>query len=139
MHELELRQRERLAGRLQIDLLPTRHAARAGRERQRLHHVELRARVVGQPVLGEQLEGERLQRIADQQRGRFVVLHVHGRLAAPEHVIVHARHVVVHERVGVDHSTARPRSPPARARRRRLRRPRTRAAGARACRLRASA
>jgi hypothetical protein len=54
-------------------------------------------------VLGKQLERKRLQRIADEQRGRFVIFDVHGRLAAPQDVVVHARQVVVDERVGMDH------------------------------------
>jgi hypothetical protein len=51
----------------------------------------------------QHLEGLGLQRVADQQRGRFVVGHVHGRLAAAERVVVHAGHVVVDQRIRVDH------------------------------------
>ena len=102
VHELQLRQRQRAPGRFEVDLLPAGHAARAGRERQDLHHFELRARFVGDAVLGQQLEGERLQRVAHQQRRSLVVLDVQRRLAAPENVVVHAGQVIVHQRIGVD-------------------------------------
>ena len=46
MHELELGKIERLAGSLEVDLLAARHAARAGGERQCLHHFELAARII---------------------------------------------------------------------------------------------
>ena len=39
---------------------------------QQLHHLELRRGIVGEPVLGQQLERQRLQRVAHQQRGRLV-------------------------------------------------------------------
>ena len=48
------------------------------------------------------LEGERLQRVADQDRGRLVVGLVHGRLAAAQVVVVHGRQVVMDEAVAVD-------------------------------------
>jgi hypothetical protein len=102
VHELELRKGECLASRLEIDLLPARHAARAGGYRQGLHHVELYARVIGKLVLGEQLKRQRLQCIAHEERGGFVVLDVHRRLATAQLVVIHAGKIVVHERVCVD-------------------------------------
>ena len=53
-------------------------------------------------LVGEDLEGQRVQRIAGKDRGRFVEGVVHGRLAAPEVVIVHARQIVVDQRIDVD-------------------------------------
>ena len=100
---LELGERERLAGRLEVDLLAARHAARAGGKRQDRQHFQLRPGRLRKLVLGHQLESERLQRVADEQRRRLVVFDVHGRLAAPQDVVVHARHVVVHQRIGMDH------------------------------------
>ena len=51
MHHFELRQRQRLAGRLEVDLLPAGHAARTRRDAQHAHHLELAPRVVGEAVL----------------------------------------------------------------------------------------
>lgn len=53
-------------------------------------------------ALGEQGKGVREQRIAGEERGRFVELFVRGGTAAAEVVVVHARQVVVDERVGVE-------------------------------------
>ena len=53
-------------------------------------------------VGGEHLERERLQRVAGEDRRRFVELPVSRRAAAPQIVVVHRRQVVVHERVGVN-------------------------------------
>ncbi len=90
-------------------------------------------------VVGEELERERLQRIAHEQRGGLVELDVHRGLAAPQDVVVHAGKIVVHERIGVDQlDRARGRLAAVRPRRRRLRPRRKRAAAAPACRLRAS-
>ena len=50
-----------------------------------------------------QLERQRLQGVAHQQRGRLVVFDVHRGLAAAQDVVVHAGHVVVHQRIGMDH------------------------------------
>ena len=48
------------------------------------------------------LERQALQGVPDQQRGGLAEGDVAGRLAAAQHVVVHARQVVVHQRVGVD-------------------------------------
>ena len=50
----------------------------------------------------EQFEGERLKRVAGEDRGGFVERDMHGRLAAAQAVVVHRRQVVVHQRVGMD-------------------------------------
>ena len=105
---------------------------------EQLHASQLRRRRRPRAVLGEQLEREALQRVADQQRRRLVELDVARRLAAAQHVVVHARQVVVHQRIGMDQLDrgGRPRRR-RRGPRRRARPPRTRAAAARACRRRA--
>ena len=53
-------------------------------------------------LVGEHLEGERVERIAGEDRGAFVEGAVQGRLAAPQIVIVHARQIVVDQRIDVD-------------------------------------
>ena len=53
-------------------------------------------------MLGEELERERLQTIAHEERGRLVEFDVASRLAAAKHVVVHARQIVVHQRIGVN-------------------------------------
>ena len=52
--------------------------------------------------VGEDLEGQRVQRIARQHGGGFVKGLVDGRLAAAQIVIVHARQIVVDEAVDMD-------------------------------------
>ena len=52
---------------------------------------------------GEQvLEGERLEAVADEDRGRLVERLVDGGPAAAQVVVVHGGEIVVHEGVGVD-------------------------------------
>jgi hypothetical protein len=102
MHELELRKFERPARGLEVELLAARHAARAGGERQRLHHLELPARIIRDLIFRNQLKSKRLECIANEQRSGFVVLDVHRGLAAAQDIVVHARQIVVHERIGVD-------------------------------------
>ena len=58
--------------------------------------------IVAEAMLGQQLERQALQRIAHQQRSRFVVFDMAGRLAAAQHIVVHAGHVVMHQRIGVN-------------------------------------
>ena len=59
-------------------------------------------RRIAQVGAGEHFEGQRLQGIAGQQRRRLAERDMTGRLAAAQHVVVHARQVVVDERIGVD-------------------------------------
>ncbi len=103
VHVLELGECESLAHRVQVDGLPARHAARAARGGEELDHLQLRVGPLREAVVGEELEGEALQRVARKQCRGLVEFHVAGGLAAPQHVVVHARKVVVDERVGVDH------------------------------------
>ena len=53
-------------------------------------------------AIGEDLERQRVQRIAGEDRGAFVEGAVHGRLAAAQIVIVHARQIVVDQRIDMD-------------------------------------
>ena len=53
-------------------------------------------------VLRQDFECQHLQRIAGEDRGRFVEGAVRGRAAAAQVVVIHGRQVVVNERIGVD-------------------------------------
>ncbi len=59
------------------------------------------------PVLtcrtAQYIKGLGLQRIADQKGGCFIVLHMAGRFAAAQAVVVHRRHIVVNQRIDVHH------------------------------------
>ena len=59
-------------------------------------------RIRGQTVFAEQLERKALQRVADQQRRRFIELDMTGRLAATQDVVIHAWQIIVHQRIGVN-------------------------------------
>ena len=50
----------------------------------------------------EQLKRQRLQTVPDQQRSRLVILDMASRLAAAQHVVIHARHIVMHQRISMD-------------------------------------
>jgi len=52
--------------------------------------------------VSDHLEGERVERIPRQHRGRLVKSLVHRRPPAPQIVIVHARHVVMDQAVDMD-------------------------------------
>ena len=52
--------------------------------------------------IGEDLEGERVEAVAGKHRLRLAEGLVHGRLAAPQVGIVHARQIVVDQRIDVD-------------------------------------
>jgi hypothetical protein len=69
--------------------------------RQCLHQRGSARRVGVAGGIGEQFEGERLERVARQHRRRLIPLHMHRRLAAAQVVVVHAGQVVVDEAVGV--------------------------------------
>jgi len=74
MHALQRRNIEFAPHRLEIDGLTTGHAGRADARRQQSHHGEPTYRLFGRLVgpTRETLEGDGLQRIARQDRGRFV-------------------------------------------------------------------
>ncbi len=85
-----------------VERLAADHAHRAGGLRQPQDQPRLQPRLDRALRRGEKLEGEGLQRVAGQDRGRLIPFHVHGRLAAAQRVVVHAGQVVVHQAVGVD-------------------------------------
>ena len=90
-------ERGRLPGRVDVQRPPGAHAGGGGREL----GAERGARGIGQGAVRERDEGLRLQRVAGEDRGRFVEGDVHGRLAATQRIVVHRRQVVVHQRIGV--------------------------------------
>ncbi|EKE16589.1 MAG: hypothetical protein ACD_10C00905G0003 [uncultured bacterium] len=51
--------------------------------------------------VGQQIEGQRLQRVTGQNRGGLIPFDMHGRQAAAQRVVVHRGQVVVDERIGV--------------------------------------
>ena len=51
--------------------------------------------------IGDDVEGQRQQAVAGQDRRRLVEGLVHGRLAAPDVVVVHRRQVVMDQRIAV--------------------------------------
>src|SRR5690606_21316364 len=92
-------QRDRGTGGGEVERLAAAHAGRAAGGGQLGQHRHPRG--VGGRGRGEGGERQRLQRVAGQDRGRFAVGHVHGRLAAAQGVVVHRRQVVVHQRIGM--------------------------------------
>ena len=76
--------------------MPPSPAARASVARARCAR-----RRPGAPPAGQDVEGERQQRVAGEDGGRLVERLVDGRHAAPEIVVVHGRQVVVDERIAV--------------------------------------
>ena len=86
----------------QVDGLAAGHALAAGRPCQQAHQPRLHGSRDVRLVGHQQFEGQRLQRVAGQQRIGLAELHVHGGLATAQHVVVHAGQVVVHERIGMD-------------------------------------
>ena len=99
---LQLHQIERGALGLQIHRLTADHAARPTGAGERRHHSH--ARLGAQPRrLGQGLEGQRLERVAGQDRRRLVEGAMTGRTPATQVVVVHRRQIVVDQRIGVDH------------------------------------
>jgi hypothetical protein len=99
VHVLEIGHRHRLAHVQEIDRLAAGHPGRPCRFGQH----QARAARIGQARRVQHRERLRLQRVAREQRHGLAERDVARRLAAAEHVVVHARQVVVHERIGVDH------------------------------------
>ena len=79
---------------------PTMPARPAARARPAQSAARISALGVGARI-GEDLEGERLQRVAGEDGGRLVEGAVGGRPAAPQVVVVHRRQIVVDQRIGV--------------------------------------
>ena len=88
----------------QVDRLAAGHAARAAGDRERCFSISsCAARVVGEPLFAPaSWNASDCSASPDEQRGGLVELDVARRLAAAQHVVVHARQVVVHQRIGVD-------------------------------------
>ena len=87
---------------LQIEALSAGHAGAAGRHRQPVDQRQPAG--VGQACvarLGQQLEGERQQRVPGQDGGPLVEGMPDCGLAAAQRVVVHGRQVVMHQRVAM--------------------------------------
>ena len=96
MHILDRSHRQRLAHGSEIDRLAARHARGAGGAGQHPDHLEsLRRAVTGHRVIRQHGKSECLQRVADQDRSRFVVGTMTGGAAASQIVIIHGGQVVV--------------------------------------------
>ena len=100
MHAFQVGQGLHLAGGLDVQRLAAAHARGAGGGAQGAQPGH--AQFGGDRGFGEDLESQRLQGIAGEDRGGFVEGDVHGGPAATQRVIVHGRQVVVHQRIGVD-------------------------------------
>ncbi len=105
-----------LAGR-QVHHLPAGHAGRAGGAGELDDQLGADEGILVRRLVGEDLEGQSVQRIAGEDRGAFVEGAVQSRLAAPQIVIVHARQIVVDQRIDVDalDRERRPASPASRS------------------------
>ena len=70
--------------------------------RQLEHQLGADERVLVGRRIGEDLERQGVEAVAGEHRGRLAERLVHGRLAAAQVVIVHARQIVVDQRIDVD-------------------------------------
>ena len=88
---------------LEIEDLAADHAADAAVSRQLQHELDAHGGIGVRRRIGGDVEGQRQQAVADEDRGGLVVGLV-GRRASPAHVVVvHRGQVVVDQRVAVDH------------------------------------
>ena len=102
VHVLQLGQGEGAAHGGEVQCLSPGHTARAARHRERVDHLDaVPGRRQHRPIVGQDMEGQRLQGIAGQDRRGLTEGLVAGRLAAPQIVVVHGREVVVDQRIGV--------------------------------------
>ena len=102
MHLLDLRHTEPLALHCQIDCLAPGHAKRAARLGQQLDQSQTHGRRGRQcRIACQQLEGQRLQGVAHQNRRGLIVGLVTRRPAAAQIVVIHCRQIIVHERIDV--------------------------------------
>ena len=88
--------------RLQIHHLPARHAGGAGRARKLQHQFGADEGIGVSRGIGENLERQRVEAVARQDRGRLVESLVDGGFAASEIVIVHRRQIVMNQRIDMD-------------------------------------
>ena len=86
----------------QVDRLAAGHAGAAGGAREQAAQARLQRRRDAAVGGRQHLEGQRLHGVAGEHRLGDAEADVHGRLAAAQDVVVHARQVVVDERIGVD-------------------------------------
>jgi hypothetical protein len=93
---------ELLADARQVDRLAAGHPGTARGARKQAAQVRLQGRGDAAVVGRQDLERERLHRVAGEHRLGDAVADVDRRLAAPEDIVVHARQIVVDERIGVD-------------------------------------
>jgi hypothetical protein len=93
VHRFQLRLREGRAHAGKVDRLPARHPAHAGCAGEQ----RASAAGIGQAAVGQDTERERLQGVAGQERHGFPESDMAGRLAAAQHVVVHAGKVIVNE------------------------------------------
>ncbi len=90
-----------LALGFEVEGLAADHAAGAGGAGKRQHEGRAAFGRQHRRVVGDNVEGERQQRVAGKDRGRFVEGLVHRRLAATQVVVVHRRQVVMDQRIAV--------------------------------------
>ena len=95
------RSRPHLGG-AQVHHLAAGHARRAGRAGKLGDQLGADERILVRRLVGEHLERQGMERIAGEDRGRFLEGAMQGRLAAPQIVVVHARQIVVDQRIDVD-------------------------------------
>ena len=82
--------------------LAARHARRSGGLCKLEHQVGPDERIFMRLRVRENLEGERVKTVPGEYRGSFAESLMHGRLATPNVIIVHAGQVIVDERIDVD-------------------------------------
>ena len=95
--------------RLQIKRLPADHAADARGAGEAEHKLGADGGIGMGRGIGEDVEGQRQQRVAREDRRRLVIGAVQARPAAPYIVIVHAREIIMDKRVAVQQFHRRPR------------------------------
>ncbi len=93
-----------MAHRVDVQRLAADHAARAGGAGQFREHAQSGGRGQGVQlrVFGDELKGQGLQGVTDQDGRGLVIGLVAGGATAAQFVVVHRRQVVVHQRIGVD-------------------------------------
>ena len=86
----------------EIEHLSADHAADADGARQRARQQQPHIGILVDLVAGDDVEGQRQQRVAGQDRGGVVGLLVQGRAAAAQVAVVHRRQVVMDQRIAMD-------------------------------------
>ena len=86
----------------EVEDLAAGHAADAGGAGQRAGQQQTHLSVLVDRIAGDDVEGNRQQRVAGEDRGGVVIGFVQGRAAAAQVGIVHRRQIVMDQRVAVD-------------------------------------